>query len=341
MDELLFSVKGLSAELSFVDGYIGEFLCTDFETGPVAQVLSGARASRGKMIRPLLLLLAARFGPQYQARHQRLCKLGAMVEIVHMASLIHDDVIDDSPLRRNRPTMQHLYGKDMAVFAGDFMISRVLRHLSEERLNREGVGIGRTIEEMCRGELGQMSCRWDTKTTVDAYLRNIYGKTVALFVEAMRLGAVTSGACERVVNRLTAIGEHIGYMFQMRDDLLDFISDEGQEGKPVHRDFADGIYTLPVLYAFTQPSCGQRLKEIAGQDSLSSGYEDLLPEMGKLVRQSGGIDFCRRQIENHAVLAYRQIAALPAGEAGQGLSTLIERVLDNGDNSRQRLSGTV
>jgi len=290
----------------------------------VDNVFSSVRNSRGKMIRPQLLLLAARFGPHYQDRQRNLCKLGAMVEIVHMASLIHDDIIDDSPLRRSRPTLQHKYGKDMAVVAGDFMISRVLRYLAEEQLMQEALNIGRTIEEMCRGELRQMACRWDTKTTIDAYLRNIHGKTVALFVEAVQMGARGSGASADLSDCLTAIGEHVGYMFQMRDDLLDFISAEDAEGKPVHRDFADGIYTLPVLYAFGQPSCGPRLEEIAGSEPASPGYGGLLREMGELVRQSGGIDFCRRQIENHAAQAKQQIAALPDHEARLGLGNLID-----------------
>jgi len=331
MENILLSVKGLRAELSFVDNYIGEFLCTDQETGMVAQVLGSARNSRGKMIRPMLLLLAARMGPQYAARRQRLCKLGALLEIVHMASLIHDDIIDDSPLRRGRPTVQQQYGKDMAVFAGDFMISRVFCHLAEESMTREGQSIGRAIEEMCRGELGQMSCRWDTETTVSAYLRNIYGKSVALFVESIRLGAQVSGAGEHTVNCLTDIGEHIGYMFQMRDDLLDFLSDQQQEGKPVHRDFADGIYTLPVLYALGQPQSATRLREIAAINSDSPHYGELLWEMRELVRHSGGIDFTWRQIENHAAQAKRQIQSLPAQEVRLGLEKLMERLLEHSD----------
>ncbi|MCL2496400.1 MAG: polyprenyl synthetase family protein [Clostridiales bacterium] len=338
MENTLLSVKGLNVELSFVDNYIDEFLRTDQETGMVAQVLSNARGSRGKMIRPLLLLLAARFGPHYMSKRQRLCKLGALVEIVHMSSLVHDDIIDDSPLRRGRPTVQQQYGKDMAVFAGDFMISRVLHHLAEESLTREGMIIGRTIEEMCRGELGQMSCRWDTETTIDAYLRNIYGKSVALFVESVQLGARVSGAGEHTVNCLTAIGEHIGYMFQMRDDLLDFISEQRREGKPVHKDFTDGIYTLPVLYALGQPLSAARLREVAGINSDCPDYGALLQEMRELVRQSGGIAFCRRQIENHATQAGRQLKSLPAQEARLGLGDLIERLLDSGDPNQGRFA---
>jgi len=326
--ELLFAGEGLNPEIDFVDSYINEFLCTEEETGAVAQVLSNVCQNRGKMVRPALLLLAARLGPQDKTLNRQLYKLGAIVEIVHMASLIHDDIIDDSPLRRGRPTLQQQFGKDMAVFAGDFLISRVMYHLAREGMTREMMTIGRTIEKMCRGELGQMACRFDTETTIDMYLHNIYNKTVTLFIEAVQLGAVTSGCDEATVNCLTAIGEHLGYMFQIRDDLLDFISDPKREGKPVHKDFADGIYTLPVLYALGQSAYAKRLREIASASSTDPNYGELLEEMQELVTQSGGIDFSWQQITNHAKKARQQLRTLPDNEGRKGLGRLIDQILN-------------
>ncbi|MDR2712400.1 MAG: polyprenyl synthetase family protein [Clostridiales bacterium] len=328
MNDILQSVEGLNPELDFVDSYINEFLCTEEETDAVARVLSEVSNTRGKMIRPLLLLLAARFGPQYEPLRRQLCKLGAVIEIVHMASLIHDDIIDDSPLRRGRPTVQQKFGKDMAVFAGDFLISRVMYHLAKEGMSREALTIGQTIEKMCRGELGQMACRFDPDTAIEIYLSNIYNKTVILFIEAMQLGAVASGCDEATVRRLAAIGEHLGYMFQIRDDLLDFISDPAKEGKPVHKDFADGIYTLPVLYALDQPAYAKRLREIAGIESGSPHYGELLEEMQELVAQNGGIDYAWQEIKNHAEKARLKLAALPGNGGREGLNRLICQLLD-------------
>ena len=327
MKNMLSSVSGLSRELSIVDEYIDELLGADTETNGVAEVFGSIRGSRGKMIRPILLLLTARFGPAYKGARQRLYKLGALIEIVHMASLIHDDIIDDSPLRRRRPTIQHQFGKDIAVYAGDYMISRVFCHLAEEHTTQEVLGIGRTIENMCRGELRQMNCRWNTETTIETYLRNICGKCVSLFIEAARLGAAGGGADEKAVNCLASIGEHLGYMFQMRDDLLDFISDQQKEGKPVHRDFADGIYTLPVLYALQQPGSGARLREIAGVNNTDPNYGELLLEMRELTRQSGGIDFTLEQMDSHARQARMQLSALPSSEVVQGIEMLIDQML--------------
>jgi len=319
----------LHDELTTVDAYIDEYLETDMDTGVVADVFDSVRSPRGKMIRPCLLLLSARFGPDYTSSRDRLCRLGALVEIIHMASLIHDDIIDNSPLRRGRSTVQARFGKDMAVYAGDFMLSRAMYYLSKENMLKAGAIMARTIEDMCRGELGQMVCRWDTETTLDAYLKNVYGKTVALFVTAARLGAGESGCADREIGYLGGIGEDLGYMFQMRDDLLDFVSDEKKEGKPVHKDFSDGIYTMPVLYAFGNADCGDRLREIAALSSDTPGYAEYIFEMSELIRVSGGLEFTGTQIESHAVQALRQLTTLPRRSATSVIKRLIRMLTSN------------
>lgn len=321
MLESVLKVAGLREELAQVDKYIDVFLETELETGVTADLFDLVRGTRGKMVRPILLLLAGRFGPDYCAARDRLCKLAAVVEVIHMASLIHDDIIDDSPLRRGRHTVQARFGKDMAVYAGDFMLSRVMYTLAKENLPRAGVTMGRAIEEMCRGELGQMACRWDAETTIETYLKNIYGKTAALFVAAAQLGAAESGCTERDIGYLGGMGENFGYIFQMRDDILDFTSEAGREGKPVHQDFADGIYTLPVLYALSHPATGARLREVTARGA--AGAPGLTDEMCALVRAGGGIDLTWAQIENHAVQARRNLSALPRCAATVALEALV------------------
>jgi len=309
------------------------------DTGVVADVFSSVRGTRGKMIRPILLFLAARFGPSYKGTRERLCKLAALTEIVHMASLIHDDIIDDSPLRRGRSTVQARFGKDIAVYAGDFMLSRVMSALAREGLQRSGEILGRTIEEMCRGELGQMACRWDTETTIDAYLKNICGKTAALFIAAAQIGAIECGCDDRDVGYLAGIGENLGYMFQMRDDMLDFISDESREGKPVHKDFSDGIYALPVLYAFGTGS-GGRLRVIAAQNADAPDYYENLAEAGELIRGSGGLKFTAAQIKKHAIQARRQLVSIPKRDASAVIGHIITSLSDIDDYASQPIEGS-
>ena len=212
-------------------------------------ILRDMEMSRGKRLRPRLLLMASRYGSEFQGSRSRLCRLGALVELVHMASLIHDDIVDDAPLRRGMPTTQSKYGKDMAVYAGDLILSRIVQSLFRDGFMRVGAYFGDTVEAMCLGELGQMEYRGREDITVDQYMSNIYGKTAALCRLACVAGAVESGCSDEVTSQLEQLGINFGYMFQIRDDLLDFISTSAEEGKPTQVDFREGIYTLPVIYA--------------------------------------------------------------------------------------------
>lgn len=327
MLEQLVTYEGLERDLAAVEHYIQEYLQTSAETGVLADVFHSVRNTKGKMVRPIFLLISAQFGYRFEQMRDNLCKLAALIEIIHTASLIHDDIIDDSPTRRGRSTVQAQFGKDIAVYAGDFMLSRVMCTLSRENMGASGVILGEAIEAMCRGELGQMTSRWDTETTMGTYLRNIYGKTTALFIGAARIGASESGCSETVVGYLSGVGENLGYMFQMRDDYLDFCSDELQEGKTVHKDFADGIYTMPVLFAFGTP-CGDRLREIASLHPCSTDYAERLTEVRELIRSSGGLDFTLEQIKKHSIQAKRQLRAIPKCKATDMINSIFQYLSD-------------
>jgi len=332
----LMMINGLREDMAAVDMYIDEFLKTDMYSGVIAEVFDSVKNTRGKMIRPMLLLLSARFGSDYDRVRERLCRLGAMVEIVHMASLVHDDIIDDSPMRRGRITAQARFGKDVAVYAGDFMISRVIYHAAREDKTREDVLrviaiLGNTAEEMCRGEIGQKLSRWDTEMTIDTYLKNIRGKTVALFTAAAKIGAFESGCTQQDIDNLGGVGEKIGYLFQMRDDLLDIVSSQQQEAKPVQKDFSDGIYTIPVLYALGKEEYGGRLREIAKIDANADNYSRYLSEVSDIVHSSGGIRYARARIEDYASQAATQLTALPRRNATAAIEKLIGFLSSAGD----------
>ena len=236
-----------------VKEYIKLYTQHPFEGTATGAVLDDAASSQGKMIRPRLVLMAGSFGTDRDDVRERLYKLAAVVEMTHLASLIHDDIVDDAPVRRGKPSVQSKYGKNAAVYAGDFLMSRITFYLMREGLNRAGMVIAQAVEEMCAGEIGQAMCRYKEDVTIDQYLQNIHGKTVALFRACCRIGAMESGCDERVSRMLESFGECLGYMFQMRDDLLDFVPDSSMIGKKAHQDFREGIYTLPVLLAREQP----------------------------------------------------------------------------------------
>ena len=162
---------------------------------------------------------------------------------------IHDDIVDEAPFRRDRESVQRRFGKDAAVYAGDYLIARVQYYQAQENLHEAGMLLADAIQQMCAGEIGQARCRYREDVTMQEYLCNIRGKTTALFRASCRIGALESGCSKEVIEQLDRLGESLGCMFQFRDDLLDFTTDKEVLGKETHKDFRDGIYTMPVLMA--------------------------------------------------------------------------------------------
>ncbi len=222
--------REFNREMEQVEQCLSEYLCDPGYGGAVAEILADLKKSKGKRLRPGLLLMASRYGADFRKTREKLCRLGALVELVHMASLVHDDIVDDAPIRRGLPTTQAKYGKDMAVYAGDLILSRIVQSLFRDGFEPVGKDFGDTVEAMCLGELGQMECRFREDATAEQYMRNIYGKTAALCRLACLAGARMSGCSEEIQAQLEQLGIHFGYMFQIRDDLLDFVSDSAAEG---------------------------------------------------------------------------------------------------------------
>lgn len=316
-------LPGLRSELERVDAYLTQFLPPDWEAGKTGEIVRAVMGQSGKRYRPRLVLIAGRLGPGYPACTDRLCKLGALVEFVHMASLVHDDIVDDSPLRRGAPTVQSQFGKDMAVYTGDLILGRVLFVLLREGLRDSGMLIGRTIEDMCRGEIGQFDCRFRTDATQKDYLEHVYGKTASMFVTALTVGGMESGCTAEALSVLEELGAHLGYLFQMRDDLLDLTSEEVREGKPVRSDFREGIFTLPVLHALADPIYGPAMQALANRAAAGVLTPADLTELDRLVRVSGGLRMAVEAMEERRRAAAKLLAKLPAGDASQALAELL------------------
>lgn len=316
-----------------VDGYIKKFTRHPFAGTPTGRVLDDAAATRGKMLRPRLLMLAGQFGPDPEGREERLCKLAAMVELIHTASLIHDDVIDDAACRRGTPSLQYRYGKDAAVYAGDYLMSRICRVIAEEEMNQSGVILAEVVEEMCAGEIGQSLCRYKENVTVSEYIRNIHGKTAALFMAACRIGATESGCGEKTVRALVRFGECLGLLFQLRDDLLDFSSDMQTMGKAVQKDFQDGIYTMPVLCALKAPGGRKALGPVMRENAGRELSETEIRQMVRTVIELGGVEKTRDEIGKYRREAEEILVSLGAGEdprrqaAAGALGRLLEKLV--------------
>ncbi|MDR1278832.1 MAG: polyprenyl synthetase family protein [Treponema sp.] len=317
-------IEGLQDDLRLVDVYVDEYLHDESGHTGLRSVLNEINATGGKKVRPMVLLLAGRFGPKWPGCRERLCKMGAAVEMIHTASLIHDDIVDDSPLRRGRQTVQSKFGKEMAVYAGDFVLSRIVYYLFKEASTEAGMLLAKTVEVMCYGEIGQLARSYDTETTIEDYLSNIFGKTASLFVAACAIGAMESGCGEKTSMLLRQIGEHIGYLFQLRDDLLNVTSSARQEGKPVHSDFMNGTYTMPIIHALHHPA-GRRLREVIHTIGTGAAVSwEVEEEIQNIVNSSRGIEFTRETIDAHAAQARDLLESLPKVPVRQGFLEILD-----------------
>ena len=305
--------------------YMQTIASHSFGDTKVGQILDDVLDTNGKMIRAQMLLLSARFGPKSEEKDDKLKMLAAMVELTHLASLIHDDIIDESDFRRGKPSIQSKYGKDAAVYAGDFLMSRIYYTAAKEKLNNSAALLSKAIESMCAGEIGQAVCRYKEGTAVEQYLENIKGKTAALFKTACEIGATQSGASKTVICTLTEIGEYLGYMFQLRDDLLDFTADKYHLGKEAHKDFAEGIYTLPVLAALKEDKEGKLLALVQKNSKEHLSEKDIC-QAEKLVAELGGVDYTRNAISGYSGKIQKLLEKLPENKAKNQLRQLVKHL---------------
>ncbi len=304
--------------------YIDKFTSNTLEGTRTGAVLCDVAGSGGKMIRPRLLLLCSTFGPDQDAQIETLCMYAAMIEMTHMASLIHDDIVDEASYRRGKPSIQKKYGKDAAVYAGDFLISRVNYWLAVEHQNDVAAQLSKTVEEMCMGEIGQAMHRYDAQMTVDQYLKNIKGKTASLFRAACMIGAAGSGCDQETVANLGKLGEYIGIIFQLRDDLLDFTSDSAAMGKETHKDFYDGIYTMPVLLARQATEDGELLKDLMEKNSDRKFDRGDIALLEQAVKRGGGIEGTIARIHEYTSICRKLL---------DSMMTLDSERIDTGEDS--------
>lgn len=216
-------------------------------------------ASGGKRLRPLLTLHSGMcFGPLNTATLQT----AVAAELIHMASLIHDDVIDHSDLRRGHPTINSQQGNLNAVLTGDYLFAEAFQILSSHQLIDSMTYLVEAIQSMCTGEVEQAKDQFNFSITVNEYFERIAQKTGILLACACRSGAATAGASVGDIERLGTYGMYLGYAYQIIDDLLDYTGNPSQTGKPVGSDLINGNITLPMIYLVNNPIYGPRAREI-------------------------------------------------------------------------------
>jgi heptaprenyl diphosphate synthase len=226
------------------------------------QVATHLIQAGGKRLRPMLALASATRGERVATEEDLLGSVS--VELVHLASLYHDDVIDEATMRRGVESVNSRFGNLMAIVGGDYLLARSAEIAAS--LGTEIAGLlATTLGLLCRGQVSEVKTAFKTDRTVEEYLEAISGKTAALMATSCRVGAITGGAPRSEVEALTEFGRNFGMVFQLRDDVLDVIAVNGELGKPAGQDLAEGVYTLPVLHALDDPELGPELGVLLGQ----------------------------------------------------------------------------
>ncbi len=301
-------------DMAAVDALIRRRLASDVVL--VNQIGEHIVGAGGKRLRPMLLLLAARaLGHHGPDAHQ----LAAVIEFIHTATLLHDDVVDESDLRRGRSTANALWGNAPSVLVGDFLYSRSFQLMVElERVEVMRI-LADATNAISEGEVLQLLHVRNPDTDEAAYLRVIERKTAVLFAAATRLGAVLADADSGTQQSLHDYGLHLGMAFQIADDVLDYSADEATLGKHLGDDLAEGKATLPLIHAMANADDGtrQRLRAI-----VESGDVAALPDAIAAIHAHGSLDYSRARAAAHARQAEDALASLPANDAVDALRGL-------------------
>jgi octaprenyl-diphosphate synthase len=309
------NIRGLvEADFAAVDAVIKARLHS--QVALVDQVASYIIHAGGKRLRPLMVLLAARACGYQGDQH---VEGAAIIEFIHTATLLHDDVVDGSSLRRGRDTANEVFGNATSVLVGDFLYSRAFQMMVTLDRMRIMAILSEATNAIAEGEVLQLMTAHDPDTTEARYLEVIQRKTARLFEAAGQIGAVIAAAPAPIANALARFGNHIGTAFQLIDDVLDYQADELSLGKNLGDDLAEGKPTLPLIYALQRGNTAQ--KEMIRHAIVHGGLEQL-GEITGAVASLGGLAYTARLAKSKADQALAVLTPLPDSAYKEGLSEL-------------------
>lgn len=314
----------LAASVRDAVGRVEDLLVEELSAGEdflTEAALHLARAG-GKRFRPLFTILTARLGPQPD--NPEIVVAATVVELVHLATLYHDDVMDEADLRRGAESANARWGNSMAILIGDYLFAHSSRLVST--LGPEAVRvISETFAELVTGQMRE-TIGAGPREPVDHYLRTVWEKTGSLIATSGYFGGVFSGAPDDHVERLRRLGDAVGTAFQIADDIIDIASDSEQTGKTPGTDLREGVHTLPVLYALEDEGpTGQRLRELLNGPVTS---EQDVTEALTLLRGSDGMLRARRTLAEYVERARLELDELPSGPANAALRGLVDYTVE-------------
>jgi heptaprenyl diphosphate synthase len=296
----------ISSELRGADDLMTEAVLHLFEAG-------------GKRFRPLFTVLSAHVGPDPE--NWEVTVAGAVIELVHLATLYHDDVMDEAQMRRGAPSANARWGNNIAILAGDYLFATASRLVS--RLGPDAVRIvAETFAQLVTGQMRETKGNPDSNDAVSHYLKVVSEKTACLIAAAGRFGGTYSGANDDQTERLGRIGGIVGTVFQISDDIIDIASDPDESGKLPGTDLREGVHTLPVLYALreTGPDADRLRELLTGPVTDDAEVAEALA----LLRASGGIAAAKDTVAQYAAQARAELAGLPDVPGTRALASLVD-----------------
>ena len=293
---------------------------------PVSEICGYLLAGGGKRLRPALLLLSARYSGY---RGNSAIRLAAVVELIHSATLIHDDVIDSADTRRGRPSANSRWGNHRSVLAGDWLYMQAFQVALEQRKFKILDVLIDLTKKMVQGELIQLAKIGEIDVTEQDALQLATYKTACLFSGCARLGAVLGGLSEAEEQALAEYGRCAGLAFQLVDDLLDFTASAEQLGKPVLSDLKEGKVTLPLIYALEMENGNHEGRELVRQVLAEKEFQSVRPEtIVALVRDSGALHRARQLAHDYAAKAKASLNGGMDSEYARALQTLPDFILE-------------
>ncbi|MGI6513303.1 MAG: polyprenyl synthetase family protein [Syntrophomonadales bacterium] len=272
----------------------------------------------GKRLRPAFVLLT---GSCFTSKIDHLIPMAVAMELVHMATLVHDDVIDNSLSRRGRDTVKARFGNRMSIYSGDYMLAKALHKVSEYCRADLMKIITETSVKVCQGEIVQLQSVFDVEQGITDYLRRIERKTALLISVACQVGALLTDASPPMVRAMRRFGYYLGMSFQITDDILDYTADDSVLGKPTGSDIKQGIITLPALYALRNSPEAPELRAIlSSPDNAARHAERAI----SIVKSSGGIEYSQNMAERYIDKAQLMLEQIPSSQARTALSRIAD-----------------
>jgi len=286
-------------------------------------ILQSVVRHRGKQMRPILMLLSSKL---FNGVSDSTYKCAVAIELFHTATLIHDDVVDNSDQRRGQSSVNYLYNNNVAVLVGDYLLGKVLQNISETNSTEIMYILSQTSQELAAGELLQLDNTLLNDFSEKYYMDVIHNKTASLFSSSARVGALTGGASAEDVEKLARFGELLGLSFQIRDDIFDYYP-SSEVGKPTGNDMREGKLTLPILYALNKTK-DQHYLSIAKSIRVGMSSDDDIAELTSFAIKEGGIDYAYSTIEKMISEAKNILTNYKDSEIRRSLEAYADYVLE-------------